>query len=137
MYTEESDQYLSSDSLSDVEKDLRSPQNGWETPSDADGRTDPSEAPRKGRRRIVAASDDEDDENEGFSEDQSADDDGLSPKPHNGRSSSSQSQKAEYLDPDLYCLRRSGRTNARSRQPPKVISLKKNSIIVYNPVVWC
>ncbi|KAG2185805.1 hypothetical protein INT43_002242 [Umbelopsis isabellina] len=122
MYTEESDQYLSSDSLSDVEKDLRSPQNGWETPSDADGRTGHSEAPRKGRRRIVAVSDDEDEENEDYSEDQSGDDDRLSPQTRNGRSSLSQSQKAEYLDPDLYCLRRSGRTNARSRQPIKAAS---------------
>jgi hypothetical protein len=113
MYTEESDQYLSSDSLSDVEKDLRSPQNGWETPSDADAGTDPSEAPRKGRRRIVTVSDDE----EVFSEDQSGDDDRSSPQARNGRSSSTQSQKVEYLDPDLYCLRRSGRTNARSQQP--------------------
>jgi hypothetical protein len=47
MYSEESDQYLSSDSLSDVEKDLRSPLNGWGVPSDAEPGNDPSVMSRK------------------------------------------------------------------------------------------
>jgi len=117
MYSEESDQYLSSDSLSDVEKDLRSPLNGWGVPSDAEPGNDPTAMSRKGRRRIVASSDEEEEEN-ALSDNQS-DYSGhaVSPRPNNGHTRSSQS--AEYLDPELYCLRRSGRTSIQS-QVPKV-----------------
>jgi hypothetical protein len=120
MYTEESDQYLSSDSLSDVEKDLRSPFNGWEEPSETEVGNDPNALLPKARRRIVASSDEEDEENDGYSDDQSDNSHQElkgSPQPNNGHISSKQNEDVDYLDPDLYCLRRSGRTNSRSKLP--------------------
>jgi hypothetical protein len=117
MYTEESDQYLSSDSLSDVEKDLRSPFNGWEEPSETEaGNDDANALLRKARRRIVASSDEEDEDSDDQS-DNSLQESIESPQPNNGHTSSKHSEDVEYLDPDLYCLRRSGRTNSRSKIP--------------------
>ncbi|KAG2178391.1 hypothetical protein INT44_001543 [Umbelopsis vinacea] len=120
MYTEESDQSLSSDSLSDVEKDLRSPFNGWEEPSEMEAENDPDALLRKARRHIVASSDEEDEDNDGYSDDQSdnsQEESNGSPLPNNGHTSSKQNEDVDYLDPDLYCLRRSGRTNSRTKVP--------------------
>lgn len=116
MYTEESDQYLSSDSLSDVEKDLRSPFNGWEEPSETEAGNDANALLRKARRRIVASSDEEDEDSDDQSDNSGQESIG-SPQPNNGHTSSKHDEDVEYLDPDLYCLRRSGRTNSRSKVP--------------------
>jgi hypothetical protein len=117
MYIEDSDQYLSSDSLSDVEKDLRSPFNSWEEPSESEAGNEASTLLRKGRRRIVASSDEDDDDSSDNQSDNTDYQSNGSPQPNNGHTSSKRNQDIEYLDPDLYCLRRSGRTNSRSQLP--------------------